>query len=121
MFASTSHSLSPVERVVVIVHVHQYREGDAKQTVESGDEVVNQDTRGYVDQDGLGPDEGRNQFEHDDRITQRRGVVYDGVTEFSVPVELCDSDDSETACRGWTSSWSSRVETRSSRTPRSSK
>lgn len=79
----------------MIVHLHQYREGDAKQTVESGDEVVSQDTQEYFDQDELGPDEGWNQFEHGDRIIQRRGVTYDSVTEISVPEDLGDSDDSD--------------------------
>jgi hypothetical protein len=77
----------------VIVHLHQYRDGDAKTTVESGDEVVSQDTQEYFDTDELGPDEGWNQFEHGDRIIQRRGVTYEGVTEISMPEELEESGD----------------------------
>ncbi|AUV81637.1 hypothetical protein C2R22_08195 [Salinigranum rubrum] len=72
----------------MIVHVHQYRDGDAKTTVEQGDEVVSQDTQEYFDKDELGPDEGWTQFEYGDRVIQRRGVTYDDVTSVSLPEEL---------------------------------
>jgi hypothetical protein len=77
----------------VIVTLHQYRTGDAKTTVESGERVVDQDTEEYFDADELGPDEGWNQFEHGDRIIQRRAVTYDGVTEVSRPEEIDESGD----------------------------
>jgi hypothetical protein len=77
----------------VIVTLHQYRDGDAKTTVESGERVVDQDTEGYFDADEIGPDEGWNQFEHGDRVIQRRTVTYDGVTEVSHPEGLEESGD----------------------------
>jgi hypothetical protein len=69
----------------VIVTLHQYRAGDAKTTVESGERVVDQEPGAYFDTDALGPDEGWNQFADGDRILQRRVVTYEGVTELSVP------------------------------------
>jgi hypothetical protein len=93
--ASNSPWAFPAERAAVIGHVHQYRAGDAKKTVDCGDQAVGRDTREYFDQDELGHDGGWNQFEHDDRIIQRRGVTYDSVTEISVPEELGDPDDSD--------------------------
>jgi hypothetical protein len=84
---------SRTNRTAVIVHVHQYRDGDAKTTVEEGGEVVSQDTQEYFAADELGPDEGWNQFEHGDRVIQRRGVTYEGVTSVSLPEELGEGDD----------------------------
>lgn len=69
----------------MIVHLHQFRDGDAKTTVEHGEDVVGRDTQEYFDERDLGPDEGWCQFEYRDRIIQRRELTYDDVTNVSLP------------------------------------
>lgn len=91
--ASSSLWCVRIGHQTVIVTLHQYRDGDAKTTVESGERVVDQDTEEYFHADELGPDEGWNQFEHGDRVIQRRTVTYDGVTEVSHPEGLEESGD----------------------------
>ncbi|WP_255170475.1 hypothetical protein [Natrononativus amylolyticus] len=70
----------------MLVHVHQYRHDDAKETVRSGGDVdPDHDTEEYFDADDLAADEGWERTTYDGQTILRRAVSYDDVAAISVP------------------------------------
>lgn len=78
--------------MIVLVHLHQYRDTDANDVVRSGTDVDPEtDKQSYFNADDLELDEWE-RVERDDDVVLRRMLTYEGVTAVSAP-QNGDSDD----------------------------
>lgn len=76
----------------MLVHLHQYRDDDATDSVRSGGEVSpDRDDESYLGTDA--PGEEWERTEYGGRTIQRRSVTRDGVTAVSLP-SIDDREDS---------------------------
>lgn len=80
----------------MLVHLHQYREDDAKETVRSeGDVDPEMDADDYFDADELEADQGWERISRGDETLLRRMVSYEKVAAVSLPQENLEETDDE--------------------------
>lgn len=75
----------------MLVYLHQYREDDAEETVQSGESTVDVSAGEYFDTDDLAVDEWE-RVDYGDKTVLRKPVVYEEVTRVSVPADVEEPD-----------------------------